>query len=378
MHTRILTIVGKQRPHPLALVSLDDFQHQEGEAIDPRAVLTRPTVSLYCVDPPTRRAIFVEAAPGVDLSAAPFFYEAQYHAAQRLIAVPYDTLHELASEAALDPRRLVLIYSVGRCGSTLVSRLLNQAAGVVSLSEPDVYTQLVTRRTGDGRHDSEVRALVRSCTQVMCGSVARSHGARAWALKFRSFVIELGDLFYEHFPEAKVVFLYRHAESWARSMARAFHIFEADTEPLLSALQPLFPRGIPAVAVPTAGEPARRSPLALVTYLWVSVMERGLELQRRGVPMFVAQYEDLQAAPRAVLEGLLAYCQVGAGDAGGIDRVLAQDSQAGTSLSWQDVQASPTDWGPQHVADLHRLMRAYSPTLTPDFVMPQTFRPRPG
>jgi hypothetical protein len=46
MHTRVLTIVGKQRPHPLALVSLDNFQYQEGEAIDPRAVLTRPTISL--------------------------------------------------------------------------------------------------------------------------------------------------------------------------------------------------------------------------------------------------------------------------------------------------------------------------------------------
>jgi hypothetical protein len=36
MRTRILTIVGKQRPHHLALVSLDDFQYQQGDAIDPQ------------------------------------------------------------------------------------------------------------------------------------------------------------------------------------------------------------------------------------------------------------------------------------------------------------------------------------------------------
>jgi hypothetical protein len=90
----------------------------------------------------------------------------------------------------------------------------------------------------------------------MCASVMRSQGARVWALKFRSFVMEVGDLLYDNFPEAKVVFLYR----------------------------------------------------------WVSVMERALDLQRQGVPMFVGQYEDLQAAPRIVLEALLAYCQVGAQD----------------------------------------------------------------
>jgi Sulfotransferase family len=378
MRTRILTIVGKQRPHPLALVSLDDFQYREGEAIDPHVVLTRPTISLYCVDPPTRRAIFVETAPDVDLSAAPFFYQAQYLAAQRLIAVPYDTLHELASVVAVDPCRLIFIYSVGRCGSTLVSHLLNQAMGVGSLSEPDVYTQLVTRRTPDGGHDSELRALVRSCTQVICASIARSHAASAWALKFRSFVIELGDLLYDNFPEAKVIFLYRHAEAWARSMARAFHVFDPEIAPLLSALQPLFPRGVPAVAVHAVKDPARLSPLALVTYLWVSVMERCLDLQRQGVPMFVARYEDLHVAPHVVLDALLAYCQVAASDVGGIDRVLAQDSQAGTSLSRQDVETSTTDLGAQHVADMYRLMRAYSPILTPDFVMPQTFRLHSG
>jgi Sulfotransferase family len=278
----------------------------------------------------------------------------------------------------LDPCRLILIYSVGRCGSTLVSHLLNQAKGVVSLSEPDVYTQLLTRRAADGSHDPELRALLRSCTQVLCASTARSRGASAWALKFRSFVIELGDLLYHNFPEAKVIFLYRHAESWARSMARAFHVFDPQIEPLLAALQPLFPRGIPAGAAHTVQEPAPLSPLALVTYLWVSVMERCVDLQRQGVPMFVARYEDLQAAPHEVLDALLAYCRIAASDAGGIDRVLAQDSQAGTSLSREDVQASTSEFGAQHVADMHRLMRAYSSILTPDFVVPETFRPSSG
>lgn len=375
MSARILSIIGKQRPHPLGLASLDDFYYHEGDAIDPRVVLTRPTLSLYCLDPPNHRAIFVETAPEVDLSAAAFYYQAQYDAAQRLVSVPYETLHALARAVPLDPRRLILIYSVGRCGSTLVSRVLNQAEGVVSVSEPDVYTQLLTLRAADGSQDPEVSALVRSCTQILCASSARGRGASASALKFRSFVIGLADLLSHHFPEAKVVFLYRQAVSWARSMVRAFRLFDPEVEALLPPLQPLVSPFMPVVA---AQEVAPPSPLAWLSYLWVSVMERCLDLQRQGVPMFVARYEDLQAAPLEVLEALLAYCGVRARDAGAIDRVLVEDSQAGTSLSRDHAQASTRAFGVEHVAELHRLIHTYSPLLTPDFVMPQTFRRQAG
>jgi hypothetical protein len=322
---------------------------------------------------PAQRAIFVETSLTSISPQALCTTRRNIAPRSGPVAVPYETLHELASVVAVDPWRLIFITLLAAVVRRFVSHLLNQAMGVVSLSEPDVYTQLVTRRTADGSHDSELRALVRSCTQVICASIARSHGTWAWALKFRSFVIELGDLLYDNFPEAKVIFLYRHAEPWARSMARAFHVFDPEIEPLLSALQPLFPRGIPAVAVHTVKDPARLSPLALVTYLWVSVMERCLDLQRQGVPMFVARYEDLHVAPHVVLDALLAYCQVPARDVGGIDRVLAQDSQAGTSLSREDVQASTTELGAQHVADMHRLMRAYSPILTPNLLCPRPF-----
>src|SRR3712207_7974264 len=57
-----------------------------------------------------------------------------------------------------------LIYSTGRCGSTLVSRAFNQADSIISLSEPDVYTQIQARRAVDASRDTETSDLVRSCT----------------------------------------------------------------------------------------------------------------------------------------------------------------------------------------------------------------------
>ncbi len=374
MDARILTIEGKLRPSPTALASLNDFAHREGEPISPCIVLEQPNISLYCLDHENRRGIFVETAPHVDLSAAPFYYQAQYEAAQRLIAVPYDLLHELASEVRIDPRQIVLIYSTGRCGSTLVSRAFSQADSVVSFSEPDVFTQILTLREPDGSTNAEVGKLVHSCTKVMCASGAQG-GASAWALKFRSFVIELGDLFYRNFPEAKVIFLYRNAEAWARSSARAFHLFDPQMALILPLLQQAFIRLVPLVAEYTAKNTATISPMELLTCMWVSVMERCLELQRQGVPMFAARYEELQTAPRETLAAMFGYCGVSASTSEAIESVLQRDSQEGSSLSRASAQESSSELTQQHLMEMHQLMREYSPTLTPDFIVPNTFRP---
>jgi hypothetical protein len=374
MSARVLTIEDKLRQDPITIVSLDDFQYRDSDAIEPHVVLEQPTISLYCLDHTNHQAIFVETPPDVDLSTAPFYYQTQYQTARRLFAVSYDTLHALAQEVQLDPRHLILIYSVGRCGSTLVSQALNQADGVVSFSEPDVYTQILMLREADGSSDPEVSALVRSCTKIICAPTAQRGITRAWALKPRGFATHLADLFYRNFPEAKVIFLYRQAESWARSMVRAFDLFDPQMEQMLPQLQQLISKLDPLVAAYTAKHEATIAPIELLTCMWVSIMQRCLDLQQQGVPLFAVRYEELKAAPRAVLDVLFAYCEVAVSNVETITRVLAQDSQAGTSVSQVRAQQSKSELLEQHVAELHRLIRAYSTTITPDFIVPTTFR----
>src|SRR3954451_21795919 len=192
MDAQRLIIERKIRDKPFGLASLEHFEYREAEQVDPRIVVTQPTISLYCLDHDNQRAIFVETPPDVDLSQAPFYFQAQYDAAQSLIAVSYDTLHALADDVALDPARIILVYSTGRCGSTVVSRVLSQADGVYSFSEPDALTQLVAFRECDRSNDPLVSTLVRDCTKIMCAAT-QSGGASAWAFKFRSYVVELSD-----------------------------------------------------------------------------------------------------------------------------------------------------------------------------------------
>ncbi|MBA3943737.1 MAG: sulfotransferase domain-containing protein [Herpetosiphonaceae bacterium] len=368
-----LSIEGKVRPFPGAVASLDHFRYREAEEVEARMVVEQPTISLYCLDHANRRAIFVETPPDVNLTHAPFYNIAQYDAALGLIAVSYDTVHRLAEDVALEPQRIILIYNVGRCGSTLVHNALNQIDGVCSIAEPDVFTQLIALRGMGGSNDAEVSDLARDCAKVMYGG-ARSGGAVVWSVKFRGVGIELGDLLYHHFPEAKVVFLYRNAVGWAKSAGRAFGIYDSRFQKALPRTQQFFALFNPLVRAYSTTHTTPMPPVELLGSLWAAVMDRCLQLQGQGVPMFCMRYEDLQTAPRQVLNAMFAFCNLTVNDPAKIDRIVVQDSQAGTRLSQATLQEATSAMPADDVVALPGLIQHYSAGLTPTLIVPHTFR----
>src|SRR5436190_4137514 len=172
-----MIIDSKVKISPFAIVSVDDFQVHTGQPVAPPIILEQPNLSLYCIDHVNQRAIFVETSPEVNLLRAPFYFIAQYEAAQRLIAVPYETLHALAGEVKIDPQRIILFYSTGRCGSTLFSHVMNLNPSIVSFSEPDVFSQLVMLRTAAQSSDEEIASLLWDSVMVMSAN-AQQQGFR--------------------------------------------------------------------------------------------------------------------------------------------------------------------------------------------------------
>ena len=71
-------------------------------------------------------------------TAVPFLYQHQRGDADTLIDVPFERLDDLGCAEGMRP---TFVFSIGRCGSTLLSKLL-LAAGEQSLSEPDVLTHV--------------------------------------------------------------------------------------------------------------------------------------------------------------------------------------------------------------------------------------------
>ena len=369
MTAQRLIIDNKVRDEPFGLASLDHFQYHDGEAVDPQIVL-EPTLSLYCLDHPNQRAIFVATPAEVNLSAAPFYFQAQYDAALHLVAVSYDALHALARTVEIDHRRIIFVYSTGRCGSTLISHALNQGAGVYSFAEADALTQLVAIRAFDGSNDASVRQLIEDCTTVMCAAT-RGTGATTWAFKPRSYAVELSDLVYQSFPTARVVFLYRNAVGWVQSFVRAFSL----TQDRAAWVQEFYRDLIPSVGAYTATHSDQMPLMALFACAWASTMQRCRDLQREDVALFCARYEDMKVAPRPVVAAMLRYCDVSVRHGGDLDDVLAQDSQAGTTASQAQAQQSGARLSEQDIADFTRYLHQVAPDLTPDMILPQTYHP---
>jgi len=370
---RVLTIEEKCRPRPIAHADRSHYRCRDAGAVDARSVLTSPDISLHCLDLERREAIFVRVPSGTDLGAAPFLYLAQYEAAVDLVVVSFDVLHALA-DLAPKPGNLLLVYSVGRCGSTLLSRVLRATPGVQSLSEPDVYTQLVPARTSGVFSDDEVDALIRSCTRVICAA----SNDTATALKFRSFAVDLAASFARTFPAAHAVFLYRDAHSWATSSERAFGHLHRGTDDERRAGQERFAQLVPLLGHYAARKGRVLTPVEVMACHWAGLMRGAQARIAAGAPMFGLRYRDLVTDPAAALSALYAYAGLTMPADDVLDAILATDSQAGSM-----VDRALLDTGTHRGVDARELARTIAdlesvrpePRLTGDTVLPGTWTP---
>jgi hypothetical protein len=359
MDASVLRIAAKRRLAPYTPAAAQDFELEPAGELPAERVLEDATLSVYCVDTERRAILFVRTPPEVDLGRVPFVYAAQYEHATEVVAVPYEAAFTLARRAALDASKLVLVYSVGRCGSTFVSAALRTVEGAVSFSEPDAYFGL-ERLKGD----PDLDRLVHACTVLLCAP----RPASTWALKLRSNGIELAPSFRAVFPDAKRVFLYRDGVDWARSAARAFRFFEPETERNWRSSDDAFPR-MRTLADTNGPEPFRR-PVDLLAWLWASPMLRALDPATGGFDA-VLRYQELRADPALALASLLRALGLEP-DAEALAEVAARDSQEGTHLSRASAEASTSELTDERLAAFLERLGELAPALEPDTIMPGT------
>jgi hypothetical protein len=358
---KLLAIDERTKSVGLAMARPTDFTCHEVAAIDPTCVLEDATLSLYCLDLAERVGIFVRTPAEVDLGLAPFLFLTQYLSATQLVSVPFDEMHVLGTDRPLHPERLVMVHSTGRCGSTLVSHAFAAADNAMSFAEPDFYYQLHQLRD---QEDAEFEPLLKTCTALLCAP----RPAGTWAIKFRSLNIELAGPLLRSFPGATTVFLYRRAESWARSFVRAAGVFTPEV--------PADWDGdiLPRVRSLVDGQEVApfSSFMEGLSWLWSTSMVRAIALRNEGVAMFTARYEEIAARPNDVLTALFHYCGVDVTDED-LDETLALDSQEGTEISRAKAAESRTELTEElRLAFLSSLAR-WAPGLDPDVVIPGTY-----
>lgn len=328
----VLDIVEKQKPYPIAVASPDDFICREVGTVDSSLLVSDPTISLYCFDHAARRTLFVQVSEGVDITAGPFLYMAQYEHAERLLAVPYEVFDRVAAGIELRAP-LVFIHTTGRAGSTLLSKAFGELEAVTSLSEPDVYSQAVGMRSA-GVNDDEIRELLTSATKMLFNPEFTGASSLK-VVKFRGFCIEIADLLAAAFPDAGNLFLYRDLAASIRSRARAFAALDRPPEVRRTIL------ARQATMVPLLAEEMKQRPeldgIEGLCLLWLSALHTYARLRQQGIPMLAVRYEELVADPTCALGVILAYLGLPTNRVPNALRAFERDSQTGSPISREEV-----------------------------------------
>ena len=351
---------------------ISNFRLREIEQLPAENILADPNITLYCLDFENREAVFVETPADVDLSQAPFYFHTQFEKATRVITIPFETMIQLAKSVTMNDSRLIFIYSVGRCGSTLASQIFAQVPGVVNISEPFVLSQLVVTRNTKSALDEEIVALLEASIGLLCKTEANT----AWVIKGQSFTIELGDWLHKLYPHTKNLFLYRNAETWLQSGLRAYggDIETTDEErkardkqrrEILGPLVPLIAQYDPEQHLSHAGA------LAL---MWLRAMERYVQHCNMGVEMLAIRYDSWRSAPHKTAEAMLNYCQCKPVDMTAIAAALNRDSQAGTRLSREVLEQRDRVITELELEELHKQLQNHAFIHEADFKVPNTLK----
>ena len=365
-------IIKKQRSNPINFVDIKDFELRETGQLDATEILSNPHITLYALDFDQGQAVFVETSPTADLSHAPFYYQAQYENAVRVITLSFETMMGLAQSVTVDDSRLIFIHSMGRSGSTLASQIFAQVPGVINMSEPDMLTQLVIARFMQAGQSDMVKMLLDASIRMLCKTPAPT----AWVIKGRSWVIELGDWLYELHPHAKNLYLYREAESWIKSNLGAFmdeiertpeqqHHLEIETRGWMKLLTPSIARYDTDQHLSLTG---------LVSLMWLDSMGRYTEFHQAGIEMLAIPYSNWKLDPRRTAVSMLEYCGCHPDDLTAIDETLAKDSQAGSAISQDSVKkkANPSQFFDP--AEMNRHLQNHPYIHTADYEVPNTLK----
>jgi hypothetical protein len=200
-----------------AVASPADFTLENGREVAPEFVLSTPDWSLYTIDVEKSLAMFVELPPDTDLAAAPFVYMTQFDLARQAVVMPLHELEPLSQLVPL-PKNFGMLFSTGRCGSTLASRILAQVPGVWSLSEPDSLENLAFARFL--LPQEKMVPLLRAATRLLFRPPPGRY-INNFVVKPRSESIVQAPEYALALPDSRNVFMYRDALGFVNS----FHQF---------------------------------------------------------------------------------------------------------------------------------------------------------
>ncbi|RYE09530.1 MAG: hypothetical protein EOP22_08680 [Hyphomicrobiales bacterium] len=366
---RLYSIEGRQKTHEMEYSTPGDFV-LGAPAIAPAAIiLNEPGWSPYCIDHTNHELVCVHLADSIDLAKSAFYYLTQYQRADRMLTLPLTALADLAGDLP-DPN-VVIIYSMGRCGTTLASLALNESPQAWSLSEPEVFNDRSLRLPPDAPVAGG--DLVRLLIRIIFAQRARRE-ATTLALKLRSQATFHMQQFIDARPDARAVFMYRDALGWGQSMYQ--FLGEFDWQDDIPADQRLpywdfFSGGGPLSQLERYVEtPSAATLTTMIGAGWLHCLETYLDRLAGGVQFLALRYNDLTLGRRHEIEKLFRHAGLDTSGLDGLDAVFDEDSQKGLSIGQREGKRRLSE---AQISELRAVLDAHPRLRDPNLVLPDIY-----
>lgn len=206
-------IRARYRTDRIAISTPGDFRLGATRKLDP----SKDAAGLlpYCIDFLRGRALYVGGVDAKDLQSAPFYYLHLRRNARTVVSVPWEHGALLAAPSHAP----IFLFSPGRCGSTLLSRVL-AGAEVPNVSEPDFLTQATTAVAASAMNP--LRGTLRDVAAAMGADLcAVLDGTGPTVVKLRAESCRAPQLLVRP-GERRTIYMTRGFSAWARSNGRAF------------------------------------------------------------------------------------------------------------------------------------------------------------
>lgn len=384
---RVLSIMMRYKHLDIDMANLKHFWTRHESFQDPDVLLRHPSVRLYCIG--RTHAVFVQlGSSDAELAHAhPFYYAAQFRDAQKVIVVPIEDFHRVAKAIGM-PRPLseaqnatddeavgdvIMLYSTGRCGSTLLTQMLESLPNTLSLSEVDSFSTITTLAVPD----EERERLVVSALAFEARRLAAANCDRLM-IKLRSQCTPQATFVGRNCPTVRLLYLYRHAHKVVASFENTFArqkvlvaLFRTPIlrQGLIGSLKKAIPKDIPAYNTPEFLKKIDTSLLSWFALSWMGVSDTYLKL-RTQTSITALRYEDLVATPA---EFFLALCEVlttpvtNQQTAAAV-AALSKDSQEGSSIAKKKGRALTEE----EKANIDEILALHPALSDPAVVLPGT------
>lgn len=315
MKAQMYNIVGRVANDRLGTwASLDLYKYEEAGIVDADIVLTEPGWSPYCLNSERNTMAFIQVPIDIDLSQAPFVVFTQFKQAKRMLLIGLDAVNYLAADLP-EPDNLLMIFMIGRSGSTLLNQILSRIEGVGSYSEPEVFKHLTLVAQYDPVSAEGWRNVIQSTVRIWQYINRHNH---TLGLKFARLANDILPQYYDAFPDAKYIFSYRQGLSWAQS--NYDHLQR--TYPELE----VYPRIVPASLLRVVWRDLMSNNTATIDTLcadtdeayiedfyaagWQYFMERYEQALLGGIPGIGIEFEELVNERETTIDQLIYYCNL--------------------------------------------------------------------